>query len=221
MEGRAIITLLAHNDGKRGYLAADRRVRAGSEIVSDSATKVYRAGPWLIGWAGSSIAGNLLDVNAALLGKADSAWTFCLALREVFRLHGWSPEALEKGSAPQIDSSFLLVGEMGCYSVFSNFSPQKQDRPCCAGSGGAFAAGALSALLYSASGSASVAEMMHHAVRVACRFDLYSGGEPQVEITHRTGVKGEAENDKPWPEAPLTSNLGPALDYEEPAEVRQ
>jgi ATP-dependent protease HslVU (ClpYQ) peptidase subunit len=185
----AITTLLAYHQDGRGYLAADRRCMAGSEIITDSVTKIVRAGKWLIGSTGSSLARNLVEIHVEPLSLACTLWDLACVLKSCFRDSGWEGEPGEKCEARRIDSSFLVASPDECGIIFSNFSPQAQDRPCPGGSGGAYAAGAFIGAKASWENTHHpldffpVKVYMENAIRVACLYDHNSGGLPQVEMT--------------------------------------
>lgn len=192
--------IIAYHDGERGWIAADRRHLANnSEICSDSASKIVRAGEWLIGLAGASIGIQILEAHAVKLAAAPTPWDLCRAMRQAFADDGYPPVAESPGAPPSVETSFVAVHPAhGSLLIFRAFSLARQDRVCQLGSGGAIAQGAFEALRRHWPAGVPIEQALAEAIRIACYFDSGCGGEPEVAVTGLgSGLTENANRNRP------------------------
>ena len=173
-------TVVALRDAARAgaWLASDRQVSGSYTRVSVDTAK------WLLGRGcalGMSGDGGLIAAVREAAGELDPRWTALDAVRFVrarCAAAGAVPRA-EPGQAPWFDVSFVWVAPGRVEKV----SGQGDSVECgdftlaAIGSGTAYAEGAAFAL---GRRGASAEEIVRMAVEAACRFDLYSGGDPVV-----------------------------------------
>jgi hypothetical protein len=107
---------------------------------------------------------------------------FIPSLRKAFQDSGF--EGKEDGDAAWHDSN-LLVSVCGViYPIFNDYSWDREARNVYyAGSGGDVALGALEALAFDKVKTPAAAEkVLRRAIEIACKHDIYSGGEIHTYI---------------------------------------
>jgi ATP-dependent protease HslVU (ClpYQ) peptidase subunit len=107
---------------------------------------------------------------------------FIPSMREAFIKSGF--EGKEDGDAAWHDSNLLVSVRGVIYPIFNDYSWDREARRVYyAGSGGDVALGALEALNYSKLTTPESAEkVLRKAIEIACKHDIYSGGEIHTYI---------------------------------------
>lgn len=107
---------------------------------------------------------------------------FIPSMREAFIKSGF--EGKEDGDAAWHDSNLLVSVRGVLYPIFNDYSWDREARRVYyAGSGGDVALGALEALNYSKVITPESAEkVLRRAIEIACKHDIYSGGEIHTYI---------------------------------------
>ena len=173
-------TVVALRDAARAgaWLASDRQVTGGHMRVSTDTAKWTLAPGCALGLCGD---GGLVTAIREGAHELDPRWTALDALRFVrARLVGaGAVPRIEPGQAPWFDLSFVWVapGRVDKVSTNGDVNGCTDGTLAAIGSGAGFAEGAAFAL---AQRGATPEEIVRNAVEAACRFDLFSGGEPVV-----------------------------------------
>jgi len=107
---------------------------------------------------------------------------FIPSMRKAFQDAGF--EGKEDGDAAWQDSNLLVSIRGTIYPIFNDYSWDREARNVYyAGSGGDVALGALEALNYSKISTPAAAEkVVRRAIEIACKHDIYSGGEIHTHI---------------------------------------
>lgn len=107
---------------------------------------------------------------------------FIPSMRKAFQDAGF--EGKEDGDAAWQDSNLLVSVRGVIYPIFNDYSWDREARRVYyAGSGGDVALGALEALHYSKVTNPEAAEkILRKAIEIACKHDIYSGGEIHTYI---------------------------------------
>lgn len=107
---------------------------------------------------------------------------FIPSMRKAFIEAGY--DGKEDGDAAWQDSNLLVSVRGTIYPIFNDYSWDREARRVYyAGSGGDVALGALEALNYSRITTPAAAEkVLRKAIEVACKHDIYSGGEIHTYI---------------------------------------
>jgi ATP-dependent protease HslVU (ClpYQ) peptidase subunit len=107
---------------------------------------------------------------------------FIPSMRKAFQDAGF--EGKEDGDAAWQDSNLLVSIRGTIYPIFNDYSWDREARNVYyAGSGGDVALGALEALNYSKISTPEAAEKaVRRAIEIACKHDIYSGGEIHTYI---------------------------------------
>jgi ATP-dependent protease HslVU (ClpYQ) peptidase subunit len=107
---------------------------------------------------------------------------FIPSMRKAFQDAGF--EGKEDGDAAWQDSNLLVSIRGTIYPIFNDYSWDREARNVYyAGSGGDVALGALEALNYSKISTPAAAEKaVRRAIEIACKHDIYSGGEIHTYI---------------------------------------
>ena len=107
---------------------------------------------------------------------------FIPSMRKAFQDAGF--EGKEDGDAAWQDSNLLVSIRGVIYPIFNDYSWDREARRVYyAGSGGDVALGALEALNYSKISTPAAAEKaVRRAIEIACKHDIYSGGEIHTYI---------------------------------------
>jgi ATP-dependent protease HslVU (ClpYQ) peptidase subunit len=109
---------------------------------------------------------------------------FIPSMRKAFQDAGF--EGKEDGDAAWHDSNLLISVRGVIYPIFNDYSWDREDRKVYyAGSGGDVALGALEALDYKKCKTPEAVEkLVHRAVEIACKHDIYSGGKIHTHIQY-------------------------------------
>lgn len=107
---------------------------------------------------------------------------FIPSMRKAFIESGY--DGKEDGDAAWHDSNLLVSVRGVIYPIFNDYSWDREARRVYyAGSGGDIALGALEALNYSKLTSPEAVEkVLRKAIEIACKHDIYSGGEIHTHI---------------------------------------
>lgn len=107
---------------------------------------------------------------------------FIPSMRKAFQDAGF--EGKEDGDAAWQDSNLLVSVRGVIYPIFNDYSWDREARNVYyAGSGGDVALGALEAMHYSRITTPAAAEkVLRKAIEIACKHDIYSGGEIHTYI---------------------------------------
>ena len=107
---------------------------------------------------------------------------FIPSMREAFIKSGY--DAKDDGDAAWQDSNLIISIRGVLYPIFNDYSWDREARRVYyAGSGGDVALGALEALNYSRITTPESAEkVVRRAIEIACKHDIYSGGEINTYI---------------------------------------
>jgi ATP-dependent protease HslVU (ClpYQ) peptidase subunit len=102
---------------------------------------------------------------------------FIPSMREAFIKAGF--EGKEDGDSAMHDSNLIVSVSGVLYPIFNDYSWDREARRVYyAGSGGDVALGALEALNYTRITTPEAAEkVVRRAIEIACKHDIYSGGE--------------------------------------------
>jgi ATP-dependent protease HslVU (ClpYQ) peptidase subunit len=105
-------------------------------------------------------------------------------MRKSFQDSGF--EGKEDGDAAWHDSNLLVSVRGVIYPIFNDYSWDREERKVYyAGSGGDVALGALEALDYKKCKTPEAVEkLVHRAVEIACKHDIYSGGKIHTHIQY-------------------------------------
>lgn len=120
--------------------------------------------------------GTTIDLDTFVTKK------FIPSMRKAFQDAGF--EGKEDGDAAWQDSNLLVSIRGTIYPIFNDYSWDREARNVYyAGSGGDVALGALEALNYSKISTPEAAEKaVRRAIEIACKHDIYSGGEIHTYI---------------------------------------
>jgi ATP-dependent protease HslVU (ClpYQ) peptidase subunit len=120
--------------------------------------------------------GTTIDLDTFVTKK------FIPSMRKAFQDAGF--EGKEDGDAAWQDSNLLVSIRGTIYPIFNDYSWDREARNVYyAGSGGDVALGALEALNYSKISTPAAAEKaVRRAIEIACKHDIYSGGEIHTYI---------------------------------------
>ncbi len=181
-------TIVAVEKNGRTAVAWDTMTTVGSLRVTNclDRTKVHRIGRSLVGVAGLSIYGNVLEhyfatKRAPALKDATAIFDFFIKfwrdLRERYPFVNdqWDDE--DPTPFADLDAEFIVANRYGIFGVKEILSVSQFERFCAIGSGASHAEGALE-VLYDQKGSA--AEIAMRAVEVAISFDCKSGAPVEV-----------------------------------------
>lgn len=170
-------------------MACDQRITWGGEF-EDTAQKIFRLGPWLMGGSGSARLGNLLaesKIAGDLAACADIA-AVARVIRSALKEDGWR-ESADKGPA-DIGASVVIACGSDAWLLCGTFcyTPLSPGRPMATGSGSEYAQGAAHAYMEMGFDPETV---MRGAIGAAIRFDTGCGGEPQIWWATETGSMPE------------------------------
>jgi ATP-dependent protease HslVU (ClpYQ) peptidase subunit len=120
--------------------------------------------------------GTTIDLDTFMTKK------FIPSMRKAFQEAGF--EGKEDGDAAWHDSNLLVSVRGVIYPIFNDYSWDREARRVYyAGSGGDVALGALEALNYSRITTPEAAEkVLRRAIEIACKHDIYSGGDIHTYI---------------------------------------
>lgn len=181
---------VAVRKGNEIVIAADTQTNFGSSKVNPvnhRAQKIRTFGTSFLATTGWGIYDNILD-DIAARGKLPSLTTrksiFAFFLKMWRTLHAKYPfvndQSDKEHESPFADlgAAFLLANRGGIFYVAGDLSVTEFKEYYAVGSGCDFALGALHALY---STDADAAAMAHKAVGAAIEFNLYCGGDVQLE----------------------------------------
>lgn len=165
------------------WLGADSRRTSGRQyIYQDSAPKIIKAGPWLIGLAGSSMMSRLLELRAEAISgflEPGPIGDLVVMLAKEF---GFKPEE-EAGGPPLWGSSLIIASIDGLWEMSSSGMVWKCDSGFCAiGSGSPQSEGAAYALKVSEL-RISGEDVVRVCLEAACAYDTACGGEYTIMKT--------------------------------------
>ena len=181
-------TIVAVEKNGRTAIAWDSMTTVGSLRVTNclDRTKVHRIGSSLLGVAGLSIYGNVLEhyfaaKRAPSLKDANTIFDFFIKFwrdlrdRYPFVNDQWDDE--DPTPFADLDAEFIVANRHGIFGVKEILSVSRFERFCAIGSGASHAEGALE-VLYDQPGTA--AEIAARSVEVAITYDCKSGAPIDV-----------------------------------------
>jgi hypothetical protein len=175
-------------------IGADGRATDGRDsIVTESAAKITRAGPWAIGCCGEARTSKVLAASRDALGDAEDIWALTVAIKRTLEADGYVsglPKDDTYGSRMYGGPLIVAGGPQrpSAWFVGVNLDPTELQpgRPHAVGSGGGYAIGAAAALL--STGSPLIATIVYKAIEIACRYQMDCGGKIIVESYLRERV---------------------------------
>ena len=183
-------TLVAIQGDGWSVIGCDSRASDEDGRYMELATsKIVNNNGVLIAVSGASRGGNItqfgwkppkpgatIDLDSFMTKK------FIPSMRKAFQDAGF--EGKEDGDAAWQDSNLLVSIRGVIYPIFNDYSWDREARRVYyAGSGGDVALGALEALNYSKISTPAAAEKaVRRAIEIACKHDIYSGGEIHTYI---------------------------------------
>jgi ATP-dependent protease HslVU (ClpYQ) peptidase subunit len=183
-------TLVAIQGDGWSVIGCDSRASDEDGRYMELATsKIVNNNGVLIAVSGASRGGNITQFGwkppkPSATIDLDSFMTkkFIPSMRKAFQDAGF--EGKEDGDAAWQDSNLLVSVRGVIYPIFNDYSWDREARNVYyAGSGGDVALGALEALNYSKiSTPASAEKAVRRAIEIACKHDIYSGGEIHTYI---------------------------------------
>jgi ATP-dependent protease HslVU (ClpYQ) peptidase subunit len=183
-------TLVAIQGDGWSVIGCDSRASDEDGRYMELATsKIVNNNGVLIAVSGASRGGNITQFGwkppkPSATIDLDSFMTkkFIPSMRKAFQDAGF--EGKEDGDAAWQDSNLLVSIRGVIYPIFNDYSWDREARNVYyAGSGGDVALGALEALNYSKiSTPASAEKAVRRAIEIACKHDIYSGGEIHTYI---------------------------------------
>jgi ATP-dependent protease HslVU (ClpYQ) peptidase subunit len=171
-----VTTIVGVRLGDTVALAADRRsaCNGGSDIVSETQTKLLRAGSWALGSSGSRRLFIVAERHAAKLAETESIFDFCEVLRRLLRDDGWKVESADPGPASMGAQGIVVARPSGLWHLGADFGYGEiaEGWPIATGSGCDWAEGAATAALRM---GATPVQAVRMGVEAAARYDAYTG----------------------------------------------
>jgi ATP-dependent protease HslVU (ClpYQ) peptidase subunit len=170
--------------GDRVVIAADRRVTCGDELISDSEEKLLAFGPWVLGLAGTVAAKQAFLKAAGPLTAATSVDEFTAAASDALRAADFNLHS-DRGGPKDHGTSCVLASRFGIGILYSSggVTMLEQGRPVAVGCGSPYALGYLTGRKIDETEVAG-------AIRAACDWSVFCGGEAVVKVVHRAGLIG-------------------------------
>lgn len=186
-------TILGLRAGGKSYLASDRLIVQGDTRVSTVHPKIFRWGRFLLGVSGEALLYNLVEDACSEDRLQQRPLDVAATLRDLMRKSGWIP-GTEPGSQ-DFRSSVIIAGPDGVWKAGGDWglSEMGDGEPCGAGSGKEHAIAAADTALRLGQ---SPVEAMRIGMASAIKYDVYSGGEPEVWEVDEDGARVVAEGER-------------------------